>query len=391
MTMNNRILYWGLALLGVLGLALPASAAAPSALERIHASGTIKLCADPANPPLSAASPEPSGYDIEIAQEIARTLDAKVEYFWFATNYARRAFRQLVEGQCDYIMGLPAHIDFDESDARMALSQPYYTTGFVPVVRADLPVERYEDLRGREVGVEMMTVADFVLFRQGTTRHLYRRQRDIFKAMAAGEIDAALMWGPFAGWYAKNNPQARLRVVGDSRPEMTFALAIGVRKADRELREAIDRGIETLRGNGRLSAILARYGVPLLTASKRQAQTQPVLMAANGALEPGATVSDLEPPLLLAMGGSSPGAIDAPPQVRKGRSLYEQACYKCHGPGAISGGTIPDLRRFKGSEAEFLATVREGRVPRGMPAWKAFLSDEEILMIRTFVKSVPVN
>jgi mono/diheme cytochrome c family protein len=233
-------------------------------------------------------------------------------------------------------------------------------------------------------------VADFVLFRQGITRHLYRRQQEIFNAMASGEIDAALMWGPFAGWYAKRNPQAGLRVVNDSRPEMTFSLAVGVRKGDRELREAIDRSLDALRSNGRLGAILARYGVPVLDVPKRHA-SRPVLLAANDVRDPGATVSDLEPPLLLAMGGSSPGAPDAPPAALKGRTLYEQACYKCHGPGAISGGTIPDLRRFKGSEADFLATVREGRVPRGMPAWKEFLSDEEIRSIRAFVKSVPVD
>ncbi|MCO5401716.1 c-type cytochrome [Ralstonia soli] len=93
----------------------------------------------------------------------------------------------------------------------------------------------------------------------------------------------------------------------------------------------------------------------------------------------------------LAMGGSSAGSPNETPEVRKGRILYDQACYKCHGPGAVSGGTIPDLRRFKGNDDEFLATVREGRVPRGMPSWKEFLNDDEIRAIRAFVKSVPVN
>jgi quinohemoprotein ethanol dehydrogenase len=95
---------------------------------------------------------------------------------------------------------------------------------------------------------------------------------------------------------------------------------------------------------------------------------------------------------VFAMGGASPaGGPNESPEVRKGRILYDQACYKCHGPGAISGGTIPDLRRFKGNDDEFLSTVREGRVPRGMPSWKPFLSDDEIRAIRAFVKSVPVD
>lgn len=391
--MTHRLLRPGLALLSALAISVPAVAAASSTLERIQATGTVTLCADPANPPQSASGPAPSGYDIEIAQEIARMLGAKLEVHWFATRYARRAFRQLIEGRCDYIMGLPSNIDFEEADARMALSEPYTTTGFVPVVRADLPVQRYADLRGREVGVEMMTVADFVLFRQDTTRHLYRHQRDIGEALAAGEIDAALMWGPFAGWYAQHNPQAKLRVVADSLPELTYSLAIGVRKLDGDLKAAIDRGVDAIRRDGRLAAILARYGVPQLAVPARQTSRddRPVLLAMGGPSGPGATVSDLDPPLLLAMGGSSAGDANAPPLVRKGRSLYEQGCYKCHGPGAISGGTIPDLRRFKGSDEDFLAVVREGRMERGMPAWKDFLSDDEIRAIRAFVKSVPVE
>jgi mxaJ protein len=385
--MNHSLLLRGGILLASLAVALSVAASSPGTLERIRASGTIRLCADPANAPLSAASPEPTGYDVEIAQEIAQALGARVEYFWFATTYARRAIRQLIEGQCDYIMGLPANVDFEEADARMALTDPYYTTGFVPLVAAGSAVRRFEDLRGQDVGVEMMTVADFLLFRRDVARHLYRRQQELFDAVASGEIDAALMWGPFAGWYARTNPQAGLRVVNASPPELTFSVAIGVRKGDEDLREAIDRSIAALRSDGRLGAVLARYAVPLLDAPER---TGPWRLAPQDVPDaPSATSAS--PRMLLAMGGASPGAPDAPPAVRKGRSLYEQACYKCHGPGAISGGTIPDLRRFKGDDAEFLATVREGRLPKGMPGWKEFLTDDEIRSIHAFVKSVPVD
>lgn len=393
--MNKTFIPHALAWLAAWTLALPlAQAAAPGALERIQSAGSVTVCADPANLPISGNSPAPAGYDIEIAQELARTLGARLEYHWFATHYARRAFRQLIEGRCDYIMGLPANIDFEEADARMALTQAYYTTGFVPVVRADLPVQHYQDLRGRDIGVEMMTVADFALFRQDQTRRLYRRQQDIFEALAGGEIEAALMWGPFAGWLTRQRPDARLRVVAEAPPELVFSLAIGVRKTDADLRQALDQGVDTLRRSGRLAEILARHGVPLLTPARPQAQAapRPVLLAAQSLREPGASVSDLdEPPWLLAMGGGSTGAPNESPEVGKGRRLYEQACYKCHGPGAISGGTIPDLRHFKGDEADFLGTVREGRVARGMPAWKEFLDDEEIRAIRRFVKSVPVQ
>jgi mono/diheme cytochrome c family protein len=57
----------------------------------------------------------------------------------------------------------------------------------------------------------------------------------------------------------------------------------------------------------------------------------------------------------------------------------------------ISGGTIPDLRKFEGSDQDYLNTVRDGRQGTIMPAWKEFLTDEEILKIRAYTKSVGIS
>jgi ABC-type amino acid transport substrate-binding protein/cytochrome c5 len=404
MKQRNRNYTFALLVAGLVASAVSSVGATPTTLERIRMSGSVKVCADPASLPLSDAGLQPPGYDLEIAQEIARPLGARLEYHWFAANYGARAVRQMLEGKCDYFMGLPADKSFEESMPRLALSRPYYTTAFVPIVRADLGLRTFKELSGRELGVQMMTVADFILFRQGYARRLYRDPHEILGAMARGELDVAVMWGPFAGWHVKNNPSARLSVIEESRPELTFSLAVGVRKDDQDLKQAIDRVIEDLSRSGRIQEILDRYGVPKFALAAKTANSQaPILLALNevGLDAQAATTSDISPePILVAMGGASPpagtGKSDAAGDKSdaaavKGRSLYEQACYKCHGPGAVSGGTIPDLRRYKGTESDFLDVVRNGRSGTIMPAMKSFLTDQEILMIRTFVKSVPVT
>lgn len=91
-----------------------------------------------------------------------------------------------------------------------------------------------------------------------------------------------------------------------------------------------------------------------------------------------------------AMGGKrsdDAAAADPAQRAEAGGRLYNQSCYKCHGPRAVSGGTVPDLRMFGGGEAEFVATALNGRPDTIMPAWKEFLSEDEIKQIYAYVRS----
>src|SRR5690606_13980031 len=92
---------------------------------------------------------------------------------------------------------------------------------------------------------------------------------EILRALARGEIDVAIVWGPLAGYFAPRQGVA-LEVVPVS-PQvdlpflpMVFDIAMGARREDstlvREVEEILDR-----RG-AEVDAILAGYGVPRLDA-----------------------------------------------------------------------------------------------------------------------------
>ncbi len=76
--------------------------------------------------------------------------------------------------------------------------------------------------------------------------------------------------------------------------------------------------------------------------------------------------------------------------VDTGRKLYKQACYKCHGPNGVSGGTIPDLRKYaaKADHYEMFMVVQAGRLELGMPAWNDYLTEDEIKKIIVYVKAL---
>src|SRR5688572_4872743 len=72
----------------------------------------------------------------------------------------------------------------------------------------------------------------------------------------------------------------------------------------------------------------------------------------------------------------------------QGRVTFGERCGGCHGGGAVSGGTTPDLRASGVvlSETGFADVVRGGsRAPNGMPAYRA-LTDSQLLGLRHFIR-----
>ena len=79
--------------------------------------------------------------------------------------------------------------------------------------------------------------------------------------------------------------------------------------------------------------------------------------------------------------------------AEKGRELFNQYCYHCHGSDAVQGERTRDLRRLTkryGDERHeiFLKTVVEGRMNKGMPSWKESLTTQQISEIWAFLESV---
>ena len=82
--------------------------------------------------------------------------------------------------------------------------------------------------------------------------------------LAAGRLDAALLWGPQAGYFASRSG-VPMRLTAASPPAdvplpFEFSISMGVRKGDNALRAELDEAIARL--GPELDAILDSYGVP---------------------------------------------------------------------------------------------------------------------------------
>ena len=85
----------------------------------------------------------------------------------------------------------------------------------------------------------------------------------MLEALARGEIVAAAASAASIGYFISRHPEAKLKLVHaeDHEPELRWPVAVGMRRADEELVQAVDAAVEALLRDGALAAIYAKYGV----------------------------------------------------------------------------------------------------------------------------------
>ncbi|HEY3639299.1 MAG TPA: substrate-binding domain-containing protein [Rhizomicrobium sp.] len=243
----------------------------------------LRICADPNNLPFS--NNRDGGFENAIAQLFAMETGQSVAYTWWAQ---RRGFirNTLKAGNCDVIMGVPVGLDMVET------TRPYYRSGYVFVSRSDrqLGIASMTDprLKTLKIGIQLIgddgfnTPPGHALAMQGIVDNVvgytvygdYRRPdppAQILEAVAQGEIDIAAVWGPLAGYFARQSP-VKLTVVPITDTErfapllFQFDIAIGVRKGDDKRKEELDQLIS--RNSLQIAEILDRFGVPVMKVVK---------------------------------------------------------------------------------------------------------------------------
>lgn len=268
------------------GAALALAAVCMAAASTVRAERAFRVCADPNNLPFSNAAGE--GFENALAEVLAAELGATVEYTWWAQ---RRGFirNTLNAGACDVVMGVPAGYEL------VATTRPYYRSTYVFVYRPrpGFELRAIDDPRLRDLRIGVHLVGDdgantppvHALGKLGIVDNVqgfmiygdYREPDPPARLIAAvrdGEIDVAAVWGPIGGYFARvSEPPLEAVPIERPPPELApyrfeFSIAVGVRRDDEALREALDAALE--RRSDDVQALLAAYGVPLLPPSASQ-------------------------------------------------------------------------------------------------------------------------
>jgi mxaJ protein len=261
----------------VLLVALVATASGCDPVRAATRMRELRVCADPNNLPFSNQRQE--GFENKIAQLVANDLNAKLTYVWSAQ---RRGFTRntLNAHKCDLFVGIPASFE------RVSATIPYYRSSYVFVTRRDrgLELASFDDprLRKLQIGVQLIgddgtnTPPAHALSNRNIVRNVhgysvygdYRTPNPparIIHAVASGDVDVAVAWGPLAGYFAQRE-QAPL----DIRPvspqidlpflPFVFDISMGVRRENSGLKQQLNEIITRRREE--IDAILRDYGVP---------------------------------------------------------------------------------------------------------------------------------
>ncbi len=244
----------------------------------------FKVCADPANPPLSS-SVEP-GFENKIAHLFAQELGQKVEYTWFPQrigflrNTLKAKDSKTGRYKCDVVMGVPAGYEL------AATTKPYYRSTYVLVVARGrgfdeihttgdlfgLPAERKAQLKiamfDRTPGVTWLLRHD--LLKQGRTYQSMTGDPAVNTAMRlekefeADKINMAVVWGPIGAYLSWKHPDqyALLPLKSEKGIRFNYAISMAVRRGDKDRRKQLQNLIDSKQSE--IVAVLREYHVPLV-------------------------------------------------------------------------------------------------------------------------------
>ena len=410
--------FTGLTLVRAFASALCALAVATSALS----AEPLRVCADPDNLPFSKSEGPERGLYVDLAELVAKRLDATpVNYVWWLTYNQRRALRNTVaQGDCDAVFALPT--DADYKTRGLQKTPPFLDVGYAVVAPPSIQFNSLNDLKGKRLAVQFQTTPHIVLSQlDGYSFTTYRTGQDVLDALAKGEVEAGFLWGPVAGYENMHQYASRWRVTPLAGANMTGQVSVAVRRDKPALAKSIEVALEALKPE--IAALAVKYGFPLgkpvtisdanhTSGDKRvdssmamvQVPAQMVALVQQKSVDtvsPATNPSKAKTKSQAATHAAKEAvpaqvAVQAPvlsEQAALGRVRFNDQCAHCHGADGASALRERDLRRLKMRydtkwPDTAATTIKNGRNELGMPPWKDILKDPDIEQILSFLETL---
>jgi len=255
-----------------LGLAAVLGAASVDGAQSAE-SHSLRVCADPDNMPFSDEKGE--GFENKLAELIAQKLDAQLEYTWF-TESSGYIPNTVGSDACDLVMG------YAQGTGLIEDTNPYYYTSYVLIYRQGDPnlegVDRLSDprLKNKRIGLFARTPPASILAMHGLVANAKpfethagdsasKTAMAMIAEIAAGELDAGLLWGPVGGYYAQRSavPLKLVALVKENAgPSTIYGITMGVRPNEPQWKHKINKVLAENQAD--INVILQGYNVPLL-------------------------------------------------------------------------------------------------------------------------------
>lgn len=386
-------------------LAFAAALAAGALVAPAASADPLRVCADPDNLPFSKSEGPERGMYIELAELVGKQLNQPVEYTWYYTQMQRRALRNtILQDACDAVFALPAGPDYKARGLRK--TQAFVEVGYAIVAAPSFSFTSLDDLKSKRLAVQYgSTPQIFLSTLDGFKTTTFRNAEEALTALSKGEVDAAFLWGPVAGYENKKRWDSRWRVTPVAGHDLSGAVAVAVRNTKETLAADIDRALAALKPQ--IAELADKYGFP---------RQPPVNLAVARATLPSTvvkvpsslwmSVSETTAPAKKSTGKAAPKAAAAAPAAaavaaapalseaaQAGRVQFNDRCSHCHGSDGYSPVRERDVRFLKARYSDkwqetATATVKNGRSDAGMPAWKDILKESDVQQIVSFLVTI---
>jgi quinoprotein dehydrogenase-associated probable ABC transporter substrate-binding protein len=242
-------------------------APAPNLPNNDGADNVLRVCADPNNMPLSNDKGE--GFENKIAAAMAKDFGYKLEYTYFPQRmgFVRHTLRDKVDNgdqfKCDLIIGVPHGYDMTSTTrpwlhstyAMVFIKRPEFANINTPADLLKLPPDQLKKLK---LGIFSQTPAvDWLLNNDLIDQAVsYRAQSGdpnafpgemIQHDLAQGNVDVVFVWGPIAGYFAKQASDRVKLVPFPPQPGIRFdyEISMGVRYGEKAWHDKVDQWIAT--------------------------------------------------------------------------------------------------------------------------------------------------
>lgn len=398
---------------------LPLALIALAFSASVFAAEPLRVCADPDNLPFSKSEGPERGLYVELAELVAKRLDATpVHYTWWLTFYQRRALRNTA-GECDAIFALPTNADYKARGLKKSVG--FLELSYAVVAAPGFQFNSLNDLKGKRLAVQYQTNPHIVLSQlEGFTFSTFRTSDEVFAALAKGEAEAGFLWGPVAGYDNQHRFANRWRVTSLTGNDMNGQVSVAVRQDKPELLKSIDEALVALKPE--IAALAVKYGFPqgkpvniaqlqkpsnegvtralhvpqqMISLVQQKPADTPAAKAAGAGVKTQKTTQAAGQAAKagVAVQAAKEQTPELSPAALLGRVRFNDQCSHCHGADGASPIRERDVRRLKMRyDAKWVetatATIKNGRADQGMPPWKDMLKEPEIQQLLSFLETV---
>lgn len=201
------------------------------------------------------------GFDIDLAKEVGERLELDVEFQ--SIDWALKE-TELTSGNIDLIWN--GYTITDERKKQVDFSSPYLENSQIIVVLEDSAIQTKEDLSGKVVSAQQSSSAvDAINSDESNIVEkfadqevvLYPSNNDVFNDLASGRSEAIVVDETLGRYYMKQNEDISYRVLEDNFGEEEYA--VGMRKEDDKLTEAIDNTLNEIKEDGTFDEIYEKW------------------------------------------------------------------------------------------------------------------------------------